>query len=264
MPLKRTYPAELKDAWTRRLGQMRKRLGWNYRNHWPFSWNYRLQRWLSKPAWCLITNPLGGINPKSVIRPALSSLQESKLFSLLFPASSVRLKVMHWNLFFFSFFSRRWSWEGITRTKVGHLCHGATVQKENYMDMCHMKALSFNIFLHIGIGQILWTLDLKTPVLICHILSERLITDARSTGEKWPPSLKVHFLKKEWPTFLNNDNLLIIYWLSCHSKPQCRYFEADKEKFRFYCTFKLLTAAFFCVVSIVTMTLKLQKDKESS
>lgn len=82
---------------------MRKRLGWNYRNHWPFNWNYRLQRWLSKPAWCPITNHLDGINPKSVIRPALSSLQESMPFSLLFPASSVGLKVMHWNLCFYFF-----------------------------------------------------------------------------------------------------------------------------------------------------------------
>lgn len=92
---------------------------------------------------------------------------------------------MHWNLFFISFFSGSWSWEGITRTKGGHLCHGVTVHRENYVDMCHMKAPSFNISLCFGIGQILWIHDLKTPVLICHILSGRLITDARSTGEKF-------------------------------------------------------------------------------
>ncbi len=93
--LKRTCPAELKHAWTRPPGKMRKRLGWNYRNHWPFSWNYRLQRWLSKPAWCLITNHLGSINPKSVIRTALPSLQESKLFSWLrlFPSLPLHLWV---------------------------------------------------------------------------------------------------------------------------------------------------------------------------
>jgi len=37
----------------------------------------------------------------------------------------------------------------------GHLCHGETVQMENYVDMCHMKAPSINISLRIGIGQIL-------------------------------------------------------------------------------------------------------------